>query len=265
MKRVVVALDDPTDADDFRVTYAGQSQQRMSSSDDEDDAPKFERRQGKVLLKFSDTEIEKEKRRQREWADEHVAELKPAGDVIRVFTDGSARQNGSVKAKGGIGVYFPDHQAPSVSLPYHGNHLVIANGALVREEFGTGVATNQRAELEAIRVAIELAAATKGYERKKTEIHIFTDSEYAINCLTVWIYTWVANDWKTSRRKDVLNKDIIEPLFSLVIENRVLFFHTLAHTDKQDERSRGNAVANSLAQDGSAPPRKKARKIKARN
>lgn len=234
-RRKVEQIDDDSDLKDFQVTYT-------SALPEPIDSIKFQRTGRDISLFFTQAEMNQPE----------------SGNLVRVFTDGSARQNGSKRAKGGIGVYFPDGQCPSVSLPYRGHHLVVcpSTGQLVREEQGSGVTTNQRAELEAIRVAIDLACTAPNYEKKRTEIKVYTDSQYSIQCLTVWIYTWVANNWKTARDKGVKNRDIIEPLFATVLDNRVSFYHTEAHTEKQDERSRGNSVANSLAQKASAPIKK---------
>ena len=40
------------------------------------------------------------------------------------------------------------------------------------------------------------------------EIKIYTDSQYVKNGITDWINTWLANNWKTSKKEDVKNKDL---------------------------------------------------------
>ena len=47
------------------------------------------------------------------------------------------------------------------------------------------------------------------------EIKIYTDSKYVKNGITEWINTWLANDWKTSKREDVKNKDLWIELYNL--------------------------------------------------
>ena len=42
----------------------------------------------------------------------------------------------------------------------------------------------------------------------KDPIEIFTDSKYVKNGITEWINTWVLNNWKTSKKEDVKNKDL---------------------------------------------------------
>ena len=47
------------------------------------------------------------------------------------------------------------------------------------------------------------------------EIKIYTDSQYVKNGITEWINTWLANNWKTSKKEDVKNKDLWIDLHNL--------------------------------------------------
>jgi ribonuclease HI len=47
------------------------------------------------------------------------------------------------------------------------------------------------------------------------EIRIFTDSQYVKNGITEWLNTWIANNWKTSKKEDVKNKDLWIDLYNL--------------------------------------------------
>ncbi len=47
------------------------------------------------------------------------------------------------------------------------------------------------------------------------EINIFTDSQYVKNGITEWINTWLSNNWKTSKKEDVKNKDLWIELYNL--------------------------------------------------
>ena len=49
----------------------------------------------------------------------------------------------------------------------------------------------------------------------KNEIEIFTDSQYVKLGITEWINTWVKNNWKTSKKEDVKNKDLWIELYNL--------------------------------------------------
>ena len=47
------------------------------------------------------------------------------------------------------------------------------------------------------------------------KIKIYTDSQYVKNGITEWINTWLNNDWKTSKKEDVKNKDLWIELYNL--------------------------------------------------
>ena len=47
------------------------------------------------------------------------------------------------------------------------------------------------------------------------KIKIYTDSQYVKNGITEWINTWLSNDWKTSKKEDVKNKDLWIELYNL--------------------------------------------------
>ena len=68
--------------------------------------------------------------------------------------------------------------------------------------------TNNRMELLApINALREIKSGPK--------IKIYTDSQYVKNGITEWINTWLNNDWKTSRKEDVKNKDLWIELYNL--------------------------------------------------
>ena len=47
------------------------------------------------------------------------------------------------------------------------------------------------------------------------DINIYTDSQYVKLGITEWINTWVKNNWKTSKKEDVKNKDLWTELYNL--------------------------------------------------
>ncbi len=64
---------------------------------------------------------------------------------------------------------------------------------------------------------MELLAPINALKRIKsgTKIKIYTDSQYVKNGITEWINTWLINDWKTSKKEDVKNKDLWIELYNL--------------------------------------------------
>lgn len=107
-------------------------------------------------------------------------------DVIVAYTDGACSANGMKGARAGYGVHFPTR--PDWD----------AHGALPPEDRQT----NQRAELTAIRQALEAAKGTP------QPIEIRTDSMYSINCLTVWSREWEKLGWQVCKK----NIDLIKPI-----------------------------------------------------
>ena len=68
--------------------------------------------------------------------------------------------------------------------------------------------TNNRMEL--------LAPINALKEMKPNEqIEIYTDSQYVKLGITEWINKWVVNNWKTSKKEDVKNKDLWIELYNL--------------------------------------------------
>ena len=73
---------------------------------------------------------------------------------------------------------------------------------------------------------MELVAAIKGLEycidqdKKQTslikKITVYTDSAYLKDGITKWIKSWEKNNWKTSDKKNVKNKDLWKELQILV-------------------------------------------------
>ena len=49
----------------------------------------------------------------------------------------------------------------------------------------------------------------------KDEIEVYTDSKYVKLGITEWINTWIKNNWKTSKKEDVKNKDFWLELYKL--------------------------------------------------
>ena len=48
-----------------------------------------------------------------------------------------------------------------------------------------------------------------------SQIEIYTDSQYVKLGITEWINKWITNNWKTSKKEDVKNKDLWIELYDL--------------------------------------------------
>lgn len=105
--------------------------------------------------------------------------------------------------------------------------------------------TNQRAELTAIKRAVELAPIDK-------EVLIYSDSNYAIKCVTEWFQKWEKNGkWLTSGGKPVENRDLVEPVIARIRERERAGARTRFQWVKGHANDVGNVAADGLARDGS--------------
>ena len=64
---------------------------------------------------------------------------------------------------------------------------------------------------------MELLAPINALKKMKPneQIEIYTDSQYVKLGITEWINAWVVNNWKTSKKEDVKNKDLWIELYDL--------------------------------------------------
>ena len=64
---------------------------------------------------------------------------------------------------------------------------------------------------------MELLAPINALKKMKSneQIEIYTDSQYVKLGITKWINTWVVNNWKTSKKEAVKNKDLWVELYNL--------------------------------------------------
>ena len=86
--------------------------------------------------------------------------------------------------------------------------IIIMNGEIKKISGNEKNTTNNRMELMAPINALKNI-------NSKDPIEIFTDSKYVKNGITEWINSWVLNNWKTSKKDDVKNKDLWIELYKL--------------------------------------------------
>ena len=100
--------------------------------------------------------------------------------MIKIYTDGSCLSN---PGNGGWAA------------------IININGDIKKISGNEKNTTNNRMELMAPINALKNI-------NSKDPIEIFTDSKYVKNGITEWINTWVLNNWKTSKKENVKNKDL---------------------------------------------------------
>lgn len=154
----------------------------------------------------------------------------PATPDYYVYTDGACTRNGRSNARAGIGVYFGESDARNVSRP-------VVDGRQ----------TNNVAELEAIRTALELVRPDLQAGKR---IVVVTDSQYAMRCVTDYGDACAAAGWTTP----IPNQELVQRTYALFREclPHVSIMHVKAHTGGDDSHSIGNMHADRLASQASS-------------
>ena len=67
----------------------------------------------------------------------------------------------------------------------------------------------------------------------KSKINIFTDSKYLIDGISIWIKSWKLNNWKSSNKKPVKNKDLWVKLDNACQKHRISWKWVKAHSDNK--------------------------------
>ena len=137
--------------------------------------------------------------------------------TVNIYTDGACRGN---PGDGGWGVL----------IKYENTSKEIYGG-----EKNT---TNNKMELKA---AIEGLKALN----ESCIVNLTTDSKYVMQGITSWIDNWKKNNWKSSTKKDVKNKDLWLLLDKHVSMHEVKWFWVKGHSGHEE-----NEIADKLANRG---------------
>lgn len=153
--------------------------------------------------------------------------------TLRIYTDGSFIRNHG----GGMGIYFPNNEHPSLSIPYPKTLSIPP--------------TNQRCEL----MAVSSAMIIHTLWFRERDCIIYTDSQYAINSLTKYCNLWNKNGWRKMNGEPVKNTDLLIPMSIMFNRTPNLSFqYVRAHTGKLDEHSLNNNIADAYARKGTTFP-----------
>ena len=143
--------------------------------------------------------------------------------TVNIYTDGACSGNQNDENLGGWGAVLE-----------YGEH----EKALFGGERDT---TNNRMEMKAL---IEALAALN---REGLRIRVFSDSAYLMNCFREkWYEKWLRNNWITSSKTPVENRDLWEQLLSMLQKHKVIFHWVKAH-DGNPENERCDELAKNAA------------------
>ena len=109
------------------------------------------------------------------------------------YTDGACAQNAKSSGPGGYGVVILDDNENIITTYAH-------------KEDNT---TNNRQEMKAI------IWAALHYASRQPLI-IYSDSLYAINTFSSWMYDWARNGWRKSNNREPENLDLVKAFYSLI-------------------------------------------------
>ena len=97
---------------------------------------------------------------------------------------------------------------------------------------GDKYTTNNKMELTAV---IEALSVLK---KENCDIEIYTDSQYVKKGITEWLFGWKKNNWKNSKKQEVLNRDLWEKLDILTSKHKIEWFWVKGHNnDELNERA----------------------------
>ena len=121
--------------------------------------------------------------------------------MIRIYTDGSCLNN---PGNGGWAAIIND------------------NNVILKISGSEKNTTNNKMELMA-----PISALKKINKNKKVEI--YTDSKYVKLGITEWIHKWMKNNWQTSKKEKVKNKELWISLYELTKSFEINWIWVKAH------------------------------------
>tara|TARA_Y100000389_G_scaffold184849_1_gene203675 strand:+ start:269 stop:694 length:426 start_codon:yes stop_codon:yes gene_type:complete len=121
--------------------------------------------------------------------------------MIKIFTDGSCLKN-----------------------PGNGGWAAIINidNQTIKISGSVKDTTNNKMELMAPIKALQEV-------KKRQPIEIYTDSQYLKLGITDWIHKWIKNNWQTSKKEPVKNKELWMELYELTKYYEIKWIWVKAH------------------------------------
>ena len=121
--------------------------------------------------------------------------------MIKIYTDGSCLNN-----------------------PGNGGWAAIINHNGEVKEISGSVkdTTNNKMELMAPIMALKQI-------KQNDQIEIYTDSQYVRLGITEWVHKWIKNNWQTSKKEPVKNKELWIQLYELTNQFEIKWIWVKAH------------------------------------
>lgn len=147
---------------------------------------------------------------------------------VRIFTDGACSEN---PGPGGWAAVF---NTASKCCTISGNERLT---------------TNNRMELRAV---VEVFKKILSKPKQDAQYDIFSDSAYVVNTINNnWLEVWQKNNWQTTKREDVKNKDLWEEFNELRLKADKLGIHITLHKVKGHSGNTFNELVDKLAREES--------------
>ena len=151
---------------------------------------------------------------------EEKVQINEDEEHIRIYCDGACSGN-------------PGNAGSGLAIYSNKKNPVLLYGAY--EEEGT----NNIAELNALHQALVIARQTSS----ENIISIFSDSKYAIDCITTWAYSWKKNGW-SKKGGEIKNLELIIEAHTLYekLKDKIEINHVKGHAGVE-----GNELADRMA------------------
>ena len=133
--------------------------------------------------------------------------------VVNIYTDGACSGNQNDENTGGWGAVLE-----------YGKHEKTLFG-------GEKNTTNNRMEMMA------LISALDALHKESLTIRVFSDSSYLMNCFREkWYEKWLVNNWITSNKSPVENRDLWERLLLSINKHQMEFYRVKGHVNLKSKK-----------------------------
>ena len=125
-------------------------------------------------------------------------------------------------------IYTDGGCSPNPGMGGWGAVLISQKHKIEKQIYGSEVeSTNNRMELTAAICALEAL-------KKPCKVELHTDSQYLQRAFKDgWLDKWQANNWKTAKRKPVLNKDLWLKLLEISEKHSIEWNWVKGHSDNK--------------------------------